>query len=95
MKIALVAAAAFACFTTAASAADSNEPTALLNRAATLVEKGEYADARAIYREIERAPADYRIETTDGRWVFPAEVARRGLLAIERRDRPVELASRK
>lgn len=95
MKIAFLIAAAAGCLGTVAAAETATEPTVLLNRAAVLVAQGEYADARAIYREIERAPADYRIETTDGRWIYPAEVARRGLLAIERRDRPIELASRK
>ena len=95
MKIALFAAAALGCFSASASAAEPVEPTVLLNRAAALVAKGEFADARAIYREVESTPADYRIETTDGRWVYPAEVARRGLLAMDRRERPVELASRK
>lgn len=95
MRTAIVIAAAFLGFAGAASAEPAANPAASLNRAAVLVAKGEYADARAIYREIERTPADYRIETTDGRWVYPAEVARRGLVAIERRDRPVEIASRK
>lgn len=95
MKIGFLIAAAAGCLGTVAAAETATEPTVLLNRAAVLVAQGEYADARAIYREIERAPADYRIETTDGRWIYPAEVARRGLLAIERRDRPIELASRK
>ncbi|WP_435418061.1 hypothetical protein WAB17_00345 [Parerythrobacter aurantius] len=90
--IALVAGALFMAVPAAANEAD---PAAMLNKAAELVAKGDYAAARILYRQVAATPADFKLETTSGTWAYPAEIARRGLLAIERRDDTVRFASSK
>ena len=72
---------------------DQADPAQLINRAAALVEGGDLAQARAIYERIERMSVDYKLETTEGNWVFPAEVARRGLKEIAWRSNRINLAS--
>lgn len=66
----------------------------MLNRAADLATRGNAPQARNIYKAIEKMPADYKLETTDGRWMYPAEIARRGLLAIDRQRSTINLAVR-
>ena len=66
----------------------------MLNRAAALAMQGDAQQARSIYAMIEKMPADYKLETTDGRWMYPAEIARRGLLAIDRQTSTINLAVR-
>ncbi|ABC62733.1 hypothetical protein [Erythrobacter litoralis] len=66
----------------------------MLNRAAALAVDGEFDKARSLYATVERMHAEYKLETTDGRWMYPAEIARRGMLAIDRRQAPVNLAVR-
>ena len=75
------------------AAAESADPAAMLNQAAALAEQGDFAAARAIYRQVVATPADFKLETSTGTWAYPAEIARRGLLAIERRDERIEFAS--
>ncbi|UIP06229.1 hypothetical protein LY632_11075 [Erythrobacter sp. SDW2] len=75
------------------AAAKGEDPAAMLNRAAALAEQGDYAAARALYRQVIAAPADFKLETNQGTWAYPAEIARRGLLAIERRDQQTLIAS--
>lgn len=94
MKAAIPAFLVLAAFAAPATASDA-DPATLLNRAAALAEQGDYAEARAIYRQVAATPADFKLETSNGSWAYPAEIARRGLLAIERRSERVEFASSK
>lgn len=94
MKVAFLFAVALGAVAVPAAAKEA-DPAEMLNRAAVLVEQGDYAAARAIYQQIAATPADFKLETTTGSWAYPAEIARRGLLAIERRDDRVEIASSK
>ena len=59
-------------------------PAILINRAASMSVQGRTEEAIALYRRIEAQPAGYELETTDGRWMYPAEIARRSLKQIER-----------
>jgi len=77
------------------AAAEPSDPAVQLNKAAELAERGDYAAARLLYREVLATPADFKLETSEGGWAYPAEIARRGLLAIERRDERVKLAASK
>jgi hypothetical protein len=92
MKAAFLFAVALSAVAVPAAAQDA-DPAMLLNKAASLVEQGDFAAARAIYREVAATPADFKLETTTGSWAYPAEIARRGLLALERRDRQLRLAA--
>lgn len=94
MKIAFMFAVALGTVAVPAIAGET-DPAEMLNRAAVLAEQGDYAAARAIYQQIAATPADFKLETSAGTWAYPAEIARRGLLAIERRDDRVEIASSK
>ncbi len=94
MKAAVLGALALAAFAVPAAASET-DPATLLNRAVTMVEQGDYAGARAIYRQVASTPADFKLETSRGSWAYPAEIARRGLLAIERRTARLEFASSK
>lgn len=75
--------------------AEDTDPAVLLNKAAALVEQGDYAAARTIYERVAATAADFKLETNTGSWAYPAEIARRGLLAIERRNERPEFASTK
>lgn len=92
MKAAFLFAVALGAVAVPAAAKDE-DPAAMLNQAAALAEQGDYAAARALYQEVAATPADFKLETTQGTWAYPAEIARRGLLAIERRDTQTRLAS--
>ena len=66
----------------------------MLNRAAILASQGDHSAARKIYAALEQVPSEYKLETMDGRWMYPAEIARRGLLAMDRSQTAVNLAVR-
>lgn len=72
----------------------ASDPVEAINRAGGLVERGQYRAARALYEQVVAEPADYRLETTAGSWAYPAEIARRNLREIDRRERMVALVSR-
>jgi hypothetical protein len=92
MKAAFLIAIALGATAVPAMAKDA-DPVELLNRAAAFAQQGDYAAARTLYRQVEATPADYKLETSNGAWAYPAEIARRGLLAIERRDQQLRFAS--
>ena len=64
----------------------------MLNRAASLAMQGELVEARSLYAAIEKMHAEYKLETVDGRWMYPAEIARRGMLAIDTNRSATRLA---
>ncbi len=72
----------------------ASDPVELINRAGGMVERGQYRAARELYERVVAEPADYRLETTSGTWAYPAEIARRNLREIDRRESMVALASR-
>lgn len=78
----------------ATAKAQESDPAVLLNRAAVLVEQGKYYSARDIYKRVEKMQIDYTLETSDGNWVYPSEIARRGLRELEKRSKTINLASR-
>ena len=73
--------------------AGQDDPAMLINHAAARVKEGKLAQARAVYERVEAMTIDYKVETTQGSWMYPAEVARRGLKEIAARDNHVNLAS--
>ena len=94
MKAAILFAIALGALSVPA-AAEPSDPAVQLNKAAQLAEQGDLAAARLLYREVLATPADFKLETSEGSWAYPAEIARRGLLAIERRGERVKLATSK
>ena len=71
------------------------DPAAMLNRAAVLVEQGDYVNARALYNEVLALHVDYTLETTAGQFLHPATIARRGINELDKRTKRVNIASRR
>ena len=67
--------------------AAETDPATLINRAAELVRAGEVEEARALYEKVKRTRVAYTLETVDGRWVYPPDLAREALRGIEQVDR--------
>ena len=59
------------------------DPAVLINLGVQLANAGEYDAARAAFEKVRRMRADYTLETIDGRWVDPAELARTGLKMLD------------
>ena len=80
-----------------AMVAAEQDPAALLNLGVKLAMAGETEAARAAFEKVRSMRVDYTLETTDGRFVYPADLARQGLAMLERgefAERGDQLASR-
>jgi hypothetical protein len=60
-----------------------DDPAALLNLGVELATAGETDAARMAFKKVRSMRVDYTLETTDGRFVDPAELARQGLAMLE------------
>ncbi|KPM25653.1 hypothetical protein AAG614_02470 [Citromicrobium bathyomarinum] len=60
------------------------DPAALLNLGVKLAEQGETEAARRAFEKVRSMRIDYTLETTDGRYVYPADLARDGLRMLDR-----------
>ena len=60
------------------------DPADLLNLGVELAMAGETEAARLAFEKVREMRVDYTLETTDGRFVYPAELARQGLAMLER-----------
>ncbi|GAB5347800.1 hypothetical protein [Alteriqipengyuania sp. 357] len=60
------------------------DPAALLNLGVELAMAGETEAARAAFEKVRGMRIDYTLETTDGRFVHPADLARQGLAMLEK-----------
>lgn len=59
------------------------DPAALLNLGVALAMAGETDAARAAFEKVRGMRVDYTLETTDGRFVYPVDLARQGLRMLE------------
>ena len=76
-------------------AAQETQPAVLINRGVTLAMQGREAEARALFEEVRRTKVDYTLETRDGRWVYPPDLARAALKSLDRGEfRTASLALR-
>jgi len=55
------------------------DPATLLNLGVELAMAGETEAARAAFNKVRQMRVDYTLETTDGRYVYPADLARDAL----------------
>jgi len=62
------------------------DPAKLLNLGVKLAMAGETDAARLAFEKVRAMRVDYTLETTDGRFVYPADLAREGLEMLERGD---------
>ncbi len=60
------------------------DPADMLNQAVALARAGRDEEARALFLAVRKMKVDYTLETTDGRWVYPADLARQGLRQLDR-----------
>lgn len=60
-----------------------DDPAVLINLGVQLANAGEYDAARAAFEKVRAMRADYTLETIDGRWVDPTELARTGLKMLD------------
>tara|TARA_B100000749_G_scaffold180578_1_gene139459 strand:+ start:617 stop:940 length:324 start_codon:yes stop_codon:yes gene_type:complete len=60
-----------------------DDPAALINLGVRLANAGELDAARAAFEKVRAMRADYTLETVDGRWVDPSELARTGLKMLD------------
>ena len=69
------------------------DPAELINLGVSLALAGETEAARMAFEKVRSMRVDYTLETTDGRYVYPADLARQGLQMLDngtfasRRDR--------
>lgn len=59
------------------------DPAALLNLGVELARAGETEAARMAFEKVRDMRVDYTLETTDGRFVYPADLARQGLQMLD------------
>ncbi|MEL7728679.1 hypothetical protein AAG612_04005 [Citromicrobium bathyomarinum] len=62
------------------------DPAKLLNLGVELAIAGETEAARVAFEKVRAMRVDYTLETTDGRFVYPADLARDGLKMLENGD---------
>lgn len=60
-----------------------NDPAELINLGVELARAGETEAARRAFEKVRSMRVDYTLETTDGRFVYPADLARKGLEMLE------------
>ena len=60
-----------------------DDPAELLNLGVELARAGETEAARRAFEKVRSMRVDYTLETTDGRFVYPADLARKGLEMLE------------
>ncbi|MAL00291.1 MAG: hypothetical protein CL807_06225 [Citromicrobium sp.] len=60
-----------------------DDPAVLINLGVQLANAGEHDAARAAFEKVRAMRSDYTLETVDGRWVDPAELARTGLKMLD------------
>lgn len=68
----------------ASKQAHEADPAILINRAFTHARNGRDDKARALFETVRQMKVDYTLETKDGRWVYPADLARQGLRQLNR-----------
>ena len=59
------------------------DPAMLINLGVELARAGETEAARLAFEKVRRMRIDYTLETTDGRYVHPADLAAQGLRMLE------------
>ena len=64
--------------------ADERTPAQLLNRGFTLAMQGRTEEARAMFLKVREMRVDYTLETSDGDWVYPPDLARVALARLDR-----------
>ena len=60
-----------------------NDPAELINLGVELARAGETEAARRAFEKVRSMRVDYTLQTTDGRFVYPADLARKGLEMLE------------
>lgn len=60
------------------------QPAVMINRGVTLAIQGREAEARALFEAVKATKVDYTLETRDGRWVYPPDLARTALRNLDR-----------
>tara|TARA_B100001179_G_C18489096_1_gene359093 strand:+ start:552 stop:875 length:324 start_codon:yes stop_codon:yes gene_type:complete len=60
-----------------------DDPAELINLGVELARAGETEAARHAFEKVRSMRVDYTLETTDGRFVYPADLARKGLQMLE------------
>ena len=63
-----------------------DDPAELINLGVELAIAGETEAARVAFEKVRAMRVDYTLETTDGRFVYPADLARDGLKMLENGD---------
>lgn len=59
------------------------DPAELINLGVELAMAGEIEAARMAFEKVRTMRVDYTLETTDGRYVYPADLARQGLAMLK------------
>ena len=68
---------------TVAAVQTREDPAELINLGVKLAIAGETEKARAVFQKVRSMRVDYTLETTDGRYVYPADLARKGLAMLD------------
>lgn len=73
-----------------------DDPAELINLGVELAMAGETEAARMAFEKVRAMRVDYTLETTDGRFVHPSDLARTGLAMLENGEfeRRASIASR-
>ena len=62
------------------------QPAVMINRGISLAMQGREAEARAVFEKVKTTRVDYTLETRDGRWIYPPDLARAALKSLDRGD---------
>lgn len=65
-------------------ASAEGQPAVMINRGVNLAMQGREAEARALFEAVKATKVDYTLETRDGRWVYPPDLARAALRSLDR-----------
>ena len=74
--------------------AEAANPAQAIATAMELADAGEIDAARAILQEVVTDETRWRVELANGEWVDSRHLARRALLALDRRDDGTRMAAR-